>query len=604
MAKLQGQINGIAGSLAFEGTWDASTDTPTLSGTTPNNGVFYIVSVAGNTNLSGITDWKVGDWAIYVDNGAGTDAWQKLDQSNEVLGSGTAQKMAMWSGTVGDASQTLATGLIEQNAANNLITIGNSGSLLVQGNTTLGDATTDTTTIVGPVEMQETARFNVGISLGAATYGTAGQVLTSGGGAATVNTWTTPTTGTVESVGLTETGDALTITNSPITTSGNINIAGAGASTDYINGELNLVAFPTLDNYQYWVLSDGTNTTNITSTGTATFSGGTYITTSESIGTLTITHDDTTRADTTSTDAPAFGGTFDAVTSVTTNTQGHVTAIDVSTVTIPSLPTLDNYQYWTLAGDSGTDQQIDSTNTATIAGGTGIDTVGEATDTLTINFNGTFPAAHGTQYSLPLWTTATTLGDSQISQNSSGSLVTINRRTYITNVLTVDQGSGKGIQIGTSGNSPAHFNIGAGGTTTLALTPRQGIHYAGQVQFNSTQKIAATIKDKIATSDFYGIACRVYITSGAPSNSGNTQLRTSRIYDVACIPGQTPVWNKVIDQTTVGTLEVEFIAYTDGAATPKRGFTIEYTTNSATNTYIWTTIEMLSSYNHEIEFNT
>jgi hypothetical protein len=108
--------------------------------------------------------------------------------------------------------------------------------------------------------MQETARFNVGISLGAATYGTAGQVLTSGGGAATVNTWTTPTTGTVESVGLTETGDALTITNSPITTSGNINIAGAGASTDYINGELNLVAFPTLDNYQYWVLSDGTNT--------------------------------------------------------------------------------------------------------------------------------------------------------------------------------------------------------------------------------------------------------------------------------------------------------------------------------------------------------
>jgi hypothetical protein len=60
----------------------------------------------------------------------------------------------------------------------------------------------------------------------------------------------------------------------------------------------------------------------------------------------------------------------------------------------------------------------------------------------------------------------------------------------------------------------------------------------------------------------------------------------------------------VIDQTTVGTLEVEFIAYTDGAQTPKRGFTIEYTTNSATYTYIWTTIEMLSSYNHEIEFNT
>ena len=198
MAKLQGQITGLAGSLAFEGTWDASAGTAPSA--TPLNGQFWIVSVAGNTNLDGITDWLVGDWAIYVDNGAGTDAWQKLDQSNEVLGSGTAQKMAMWSGTVGDASQTLATGLIEQNAANNLITIGNSGSLRVEGNTILGNADTDTTTVKGPAVFEETSRFNVGISLGAATYGTAGQVLTSGGGSASVNTWTTPTTGTVTSV--------------------------------------------------------------------------------------------------------------------------------------------------------------------------------------------------------------------------------------------------------------------------------------------------------------------------------------------------------------------------------------------------------------------
>ena len=80
MAKLQGQITGLAGSLAFEGTWDASTGNPPSA--TPLNGQFWIVSVAGSTNLSGITDWLVGDWAIYVNNGAGTDAWQKLDQSN------------------------------------------------------------------------------------------------------------------------------------------------------------------------------------------------------------------------------------------------------------------------------------------------------------------------------------------------------------------------------------------------------------------------------------------------------------------------------------------------------------------------------------------
>lgn len=52
--------------------------------------------------------------------------------------------------------------------------------------------------------------------------------------------------GTVTSVGITETGDALTITNSPITGAGNINIAGAGSSAQYITGELNLATFPTI----------------------------------------------------------------------------------------------------------------------------------------------------------------------------------------------------------------------------------------------------------------------------------------------------------------------------------------------------------------------
>ena len=46
--------------------------------------------------------------------------------------------------------------------------------------------------------------------------------------------------GTVTSVGLTETGSALTITGSPVTTSGTINIAGAGTSSQVILGDLSL----------------------------------------------------------------------------------------------------------------------------------------------------------------------------------------------------------------------------------------------------------------------------------------------------------------------------------------------------------------------------
>ena len=60
-------------------------------------------------------------WAIYVNNGAGTDAWQKLDQSNEVLGSGAANKIAKWTST-----NTLATGLITDDGTT--VTVGNSGN--------------------------------------------------------------------------------------------------------------------------------------------------------------------------------------------------------------------------------------------------------------------------------------------------------------------------------------------------------------------------------------------------------------------------------------------------------------------------------------------
>ena len=104
-----GQIANIPSGLSFEGSWNASTDTPSLAGTTPANGVFYIVSVAGSTSLSGITDWEVGDWAVYVSDGAGTDAWQKIDNTSTLSGSGVANQLTYWTGTAnvaGDAGLT------------------------------------------------------------------------------------------------------------------------------------------------------------------------------------------------------------------------------------------------------------------------------------------------------------------------------------------------------------------------------------------------------------------------------------------------------------------------------------------------------------------
>jgi hypothetical protein len=77
--KVQNQINGLIGGSIFQGTWNASTNTPTLVSSVGTNGYYYIVSVAGSTNLDGITDWKVGDWAIFA--GA---AWEKVDNTDSV----------------------------------------------------------------------------------------------------------------------------------------------------------------------------------------------------------------------------------------------------------------------------------------------------------------------------------------------------------------------------------------------------------------------------------------------------------------------------------------------------------------------------------------
>ena len=101
------------------------------------------------------------------------------------------------------------------------------------------------------------------------------------------------------------------------------------------------------DTYGSWVLdADGNGATaNITSGATADFVGGLKITTDSTAGgTLNIVHDLLTRTDSTSTDAPAAGATFDAVTSVTSDTTGHISAINVETITLPP-DTNDNTLY-------------------------------------------------------------------------------------------------------------------------------------------------------------------------------------------------------------------------------------------------------------------
>ena len=134
--------NATTGVLTYQGTWNADTNTPTLSSGSGTPGYYYIVSVAGSTNLDGITDWAVGDWAVFSDQA--TDAWQKIDNTavGNVSGSGVNNRLVLWSGTstVDSDSDFYVDG--DTIYTNNL---GATGSFSIGGdiNKTSGDLTLD-----------------------------------------------------------------------------------------------------------------------------------------------------------------------------------------------------------------------------------------------------------------------------------------------------------------------------------------------------------------------------------------------------------------------------------------------------------------------------
>lgn len=74
-----GSGGGGVGAVTYRGTWNANTNSPALSSGTGTQGDYYVVNVAGSTNLDGITDWQIGDWAIF--NGT---VWQKVDNTDAV----------------------------------------------------------------------------------------------------------------------------------------------------------------------------------------------------------------------------------------------------------------------------------------------------------------------------------------------------------------------------------------------------------------------------------------------------------------------------------------------------------------------------------------
>lgn len=71
----------LTGAVSYQGSWNATTNTPTIpAASSSNKGYYYVVSVAGSTVIDTISDWKQGDWII--SNGT---SWEKVDNTDSVV---------------------------------------------------------------------------------------------------------------------------------------------------------------------------------------------------------------------------------------------------------------------------------------------------------------------------------------------------------------------------------------------------------------------------------------------------------------------------------------------------------------------------------------
>jgi hypothetical protein len=215
----------MAGFVNYEGTWNASTNTPTLASSVGTKGDYYVVSVTGTTNLNGVTAWTQGDWAIF--NGS---AWEKVDNTDLVTS--VAGRTGAITLTTADVS---GLGTISTQASSNVSITG--GSITGITDLAVADGGTGASDASG-------ARTNLGLVIGT-------DVLAPNGSAASLTSFPTfnqNTTGTASNV--TGTVAVLNGGTGATTTSGARTNLGLVIGTDVLaptGSAASLTSFPTFN---------------------------------------------------------------------------------------------------------------------------------------------------------------------------------------------------------------------------------------------------------------------------------------------------------------------------------------------------------------------
>ena len=137
MLKTVSSISNALGSLNYRGTWDALNNTPTLVSSVGTKGDYYVVSVAGSTNLNGVTLWGVGDWAVF--NGS---IWQKVDGGDTTnITSLTVTSLTGYMYANNTSPVTASVTIPNNGLANSNVIIGNTTITLGSTVTSLGNVT-------------------------------------------------------------------------------------------------------------------------------------------------------------------------------------------------------------------------------------------------------------------------------------------------------------------------------------------------------------------------------------------------------------------------------------------------------------------------------